>query len=231
MSSKSVTGSVAQSNQKWVIEKNVEHQLRSQALWKRLMDDSLSHASIELYLRCPNLTAIGWGDFNPFSDCDSLLRVDLSGLPKLESIPKLTFATCTHLVSVVFGEHSNITNLGAGTFQNCYALTSITLPDKLVVIEEVAFSSCSSLARVVCNKNLKTISNNAFQFCSTLKSITLPDKLNVIEQYAFTDCTSLERVVCNKNLKIIRIRTLLQARRCPVCIQLNFLRCLSIRCV
>jgi len=162
MSAKRKTGSVAPSVQKWVIDKDVENQLRSDALKRRLQDESLSHGSVELYLRCSNLTAIGWGDQEPFSVCPSLLRVDLSGCHKLVSIPKLTFADCYHLASVVFGDHSNITNLGAVASQECYALTSITLPDKLEVIEEIAFSKCSALERVTCSKKLKTIGDSAF---------------------------------------------------------------------
>jgi len=115
-------------------------------------------------------------------------------------------------VSVVFGEHSKISNLGVDTFIECYALTSITLPGKLKVIEERAFSHCPSLKRVVFNKSLKTIGKCAFQTCSALKNITLRDKLTVIEHGAFVLCTSLERVVCNKNLKtkfIIDILTII----------------------
>jgi len=60
MSAKIATGSAAPSVQKWVIEKDVEKQLRSGALIRRLKDQSLSHGSIELFLRCHKLTAIGW---------------------------------------------------------------------------------------------------------------------------------------------------------------------------
>ena len=172
------------------------------ALKLRLLDNSLSHGSIELYLRCPNLTATNLGAQQPLSQCPSLLRIDLSGCPKLESIPMLTFADCRHLKSVVFGEHSNITNLGMCSFQEC-ALTSINLPDMLEVVGEMTFMCYSSLKRVVFNKTLKTIGRNAFQDCSVLKSITIPDKLKVIEELAFSCCTSLKRVVCNKNLKTI----------------------------
>ena len=114
----------------------------------------------------------------------------------------MTFSECEHLVSVVFGEHNNITNFGENAFQDCYALTSITLPNNLKVIEVMAFSKFESLERVVFNKNLKTISEMAFHNCSALKSINLPNKLEVIEDGAFMQCT-LERVVCNKNLKTI----------------------------
>ena len=67
MSANRVTGSAAPSVQKWVIDSDVENQLRSGALKKRLLDASLSHGSIELSLRCLNLTVIGWGHDEPFS--------------------------------------------------------------------------------------------------------------------------------------------------------------------
>ena len=124
-----VTGSAVLSVQKLVIDSDVKNQLRSKTLKRRLLDKSLSHGSVELYLRYINLTAIEWGEFQPFSDCPPLLRVDLTGCPKLESIPECAFIACRHLVNAVFGEHSSITNIGAGLFNQCYALTSITLPD------------------------------------------------------------------------------------------------------
>ena len=151
MSAKSSTGLAAPSVQKWVIKNDVEYLLRSDTLHNRLQYASLYYGSIELYLRCHNLTDIGLGNYPPFCVCPSLLRVDLSGLPKLESIPGNAFGACTHLVSVVFGEHSNITNLGMGAFDKCYALTIFTLPDKLKNIEPKAFAACTSLERVVFN--------------------------------------------------------------------------------
>jgi len=203
MSPKSTTGSAASSVQKWIIDSDVENQLRSKALRNRLHDDSLSNGSIEIKLRFHNLAAIGWGEFQPFSTCYSMLRIDLSGCPKLESIPEMTFDRCHHLASVVFGEHINITNLGEQAFAACSALTSITLPNKLEVIETGVFSSCTSLELVVYNKHLKTIGENAFHNCPTLTSITLPNKLKIIEEMAFSKCTSLKRVVYNKKLKTI----------------------------
>jgi len=109
MSAHTPTEWILQSN-KLIIDTDVENELRSHMLHGSLLSESLPHGSIELYGRCPNLTAIGWGDQQAFCMCQSLLRVDLSGLPKLESIPVKAFSGCYHLVSVVFGEHSNITN-------------------------------------------------------------------------------------------------------------------------
>ena len=97
MGANSSTGSAAQSVQKWIIDSDVENQLRSYALKRRLLDKSLAHGSVELYLMCPNLTALGWGkqdEQQPFSACLSLVGIDLSGCPKLESIQEAAFGDC-----------------------------------------------------------------------------------------------------------------------------------------
>jgi len=181
MSANSATGSAAQSVQKWVIDSDVENELRSEAPLTRLMDGSLSHGSVELYLRCPNITSSGlcfllrcWDPVaRSFNSIFSLLRVDLSGCPKLERLQNLCFNQCENLESVVFGEHSNITNLGDCAFQRCISLKSITLPDNLEVIEEDAFRNCYALERVDCNKKLMTIGDCAFQDYPKLEDFQL----------------------------------------------------------
>jgi len=109
-SARRATGSAAASVQKWIIEKDVEEQLRSMALWDRMRDEGLSQGSIELFLIYTYLTAIGWEAKFDLYEIKSLLRLDLSGCSKLESIPEDTFGGCRHLESVVFGEHRNLTN-------------------------------------------------------------------------------------------------------------------------
>ena len=97
---------------------------------------------------------------------------------------------CYHLVSVVLGEHSSITNIGVEAFADCYALTSINLPDKLEFIDVHAFS-CNSLERVVCNKKLKTIGRNVFNECSKLEDVQLASSSISFGRYPFTRCDRL----------------------------------------
>jgi len=47
MSGKSATGSAAPSVKKWIIDSDVENQLRLGALWRRLRDNSLSYGPVE----------------------------------------------------------------------------------------------------------------------------------------------------------------------------------------
>jgi len=218
MSAKRSNGSAAPSVQKWVINSDVEKQFRTALYW-RLKNESLSIGSIELYLRYPNLTAIGWGEpsdnTRPLGRQKSLLRIDLSGCPKLESIPEAAFSGSSHLVSAVFGEHSNITKLGWEALGNCSALTSIILPNKLEVIENLAFENCTSLERVVFNKNLETIDEYAFVGCSKLEDVQLASSSISFGSVPFGGCnrlieltdaagfpsipgTGFDGVVCNK---------------------------------
>jgi len=191
MSAKRENGSASPSVQKWVIDSDVEKELRSGALKDSLADETLSYGFIELSLRCYNLTAIGWDGIEPLSWCPSLLRVDLSGCPKLESIPRLTFGSCHHLVTVVFGEHRNITNIEGAAFMDCSALTSINLPSKLKIIEYMTFGVCTSFERIVCNKNLNTIFKGAFSGCSKLEDVQLASSLTSLGFPSFGGCDRL----------------------------------------
>jgi len=78
---RSETNSAAPSVHKWVFDERVENYLNSGALRRSLRYEGLSDGFVELYLRYPNLTAIGWDGIQAFPGCDSLLRVDLSGCP------------------------------------------------------------------------------------------------------------------------------------------------------
>ena len=92
---------------------------------------------------------------------------------------------------MVFGKHSNITNIGANAFQRCFALTSITLPDKLKVLEKMVFANCTSLERVVCNKNLKTIGIAVFQYCPELEDVQLASSSISFGRDPFAGCDRL----------------------------------------
>ena len=89
MSAKSATGSEDPAVQNWLIDQDLEYQLRLRALKDRLLDESLSHGSIELCLRCANLTAIGWGNNQPFSMCRSSFESTSPIVPNLRAFRSL----------------------------------------------------------------------------------------------------------------------------------------------
>ena len=70
-------------------------------------------------------------------------------------------------------------------------LTSIILPKSTRIIEEDAFSGCSSLTSIVLPEGVTKIGKSLFSGCTSLKSVTLPDGIQEIGEYAFYKCTSL----------------------------------------
>jgi hypothetical protein len=61
-----------------------------------------------------------------------------------------------------------VTSIGGAAFEDCYGLTSITIPDSVTSIGDSAFSGCNDLT-----------------------SITIPDSVTSIGDSAFTDCSQL----------------------------------------
>ena len=91
--------------------------------------------------------------------------------------------------SIVIEEGVSVTCLFA--FEYCTNLTSVSLPDSLVVLD--GFRFCTSLTSIVIPDGVKCIENTAFKG-SGLESVYLPDSVTEIEPSAFEDCTSLKTV-------------------------------------
>ena len=56
-------------------------------------------------------------------------------------------------------------NIGSGIFQNCYGITSITIPNSVTNIGSYAFSNCHSLASITIPNSVTSIGSNAFSAC------------------------------------------------------------------
>lgn len=65
-------------------------------------------------------------------------------------------------------------------------LTSATLLEGVRVIDEGAFSSCSSLVSLEIQEGVHSIMKNAFNGCRELKEVKIPDSVTSIEQGAFS---------------------------------------------
>ncbi len=101
------------------------------------------------------------------------------------------------------GNTYTITTIGAGSFQNCANLTSVTLPNSITTIEDAAFLSCSSLQNITLPSNITSIGNFAFLNCNSLTSITLPNSITSIGNNAFQNCTSLTSITLPNNITSI----------------------------
>ena len=94
------------------------------------------------------------------------------------------------IVSVTIPDY--VTEIGEVAFSGS-ALESITFAgDQVRIIGEAAFESCYMLKEIVLPVGLKTISYSAFAGCSALESIDIPASVSTIAEYAFADCMELK---------------------------------------
>ena len=93
-----------------------------------------------------------------------------------------------------------ITKIGAAAFSSCGSLTSITLPEGVVSIEEGAFNACTQLKSVVIPSTVVSIGNNAFNSCHALSSVVLPKNIKTIGESAFANCQNLMAITLPNGL-------------------------------
>lgn len=88
----------------------------------------------------------------------------------------------------------NVLGIGAEAFKNCKDLTSVSLPDGLIEIEEDAFNNCSSLTSITIPNSVLYVRSGAFARCSSLTSAKLSNKQTELAAGTFSGCTSLTSV-------------------------------------
>ena len=85
----------------------------------------------------------------------------------------------------------DVTSIGDSAFKDCWALTSITLPNSVITIERDAFNGCRNLSSMSIPESVTKIGSYAFYFCDNLVSISIPNSVTVIGNNAFTYCSNL----------------------------------------
>lgn len=96
-----------------------------------------------------------------------------------------------------------ITHLGTFIFNECWDLTTLHLPARLISIGEGAFAGCRSLAHASLPDTLTHIGDGAFSGCKRLALTSLPDSLVYIGGGAFSGCTDLAFDHLSPNLEYI----------------------------
>lgn len=132
------------------------------------------------------------------------------------SSEKLYYVTSTGAISYVRGKtlQGNITipknvngqevkTIADRGFEECYKVTSITIPDGITAIGGLAFSGCSSLKSIAIPDSVNEIGKEAFDGCKALESITIPNNVTTIHTTTFEECESLTTVKLGENLRII----------------------------
>src|SRR5574344_1948462 len=91
------------------------------------------------------------------------------------------------------GKTYSVTAIGFETFDGCWGLTSVTIPNSVTSIGSYAFDS-TGLTSITIPNSVTTIGWRAFSRCSGLTSISIPDCITTIEDDTFRDCSSLTSI-------------------------------------
>lgn len=102
--------------------------------------------------------------------------------------------TLTHLELPEKINGSYVRRIANDTFSGQTALTTVTLPDSLRVIDDAAFEGCTSLRTLRLPERMQRIGPSAFEGCTSLQNVTLPTGLTVISSRTFAQCDALNYV-------------------------------------
>ena len=80
-------------------------------------------------------------------------------------------------------------------FNNCYSLSSITLPSTLTYLGSFAFQYCLALKEVTVPESVQFMGHQIFLECRSLTSVTLPSTITNIDHNMFRRCTALEQII------------------------------------
>lgn len=88
-------------------------------------------------------------------------------------------------------------------FGACTELVSVNIPDGVTKIGYGTFTECHSLEKIIIPKSVRTIGSYAFGSCHSIKFVEIPDGVEEIGEYAFAYCQALTTLVLPGSLKSI----------------------------
>ena len=175
--------------------------------------DSNVCGSATLYIHAGTLSAYqskdGWKDFANIIEVDDIIEgVEINGiyydinLTKVKVIVTKATSSGFYKGEIIIpeqvtydGKTYRVAEIGASAFEGCTGITSVTIPNNVVVINDGAFYGCTSLENVILPEELVIIGQGAFSGCSSLVSIKIPSTVRTINNYAFFGCTNLTTII------------------------------------
>ena len=142
-----------------------------------------------------NLTSIG----NHVFSGSNLMSIEIPA--SVKSIGESAFFDCQILTSVTFASGSQLESIGNDSFNNCWGLSSITIPSTVTSIGNDSFKRCFSLSSVTIPASVTSIGSNAFDNCSNLTSVTVYAPSCTLGDDAFYGCNKLANIYVYSDLE------------------------------
>ena len=192
------------------------------------LPNSITTIGERAFERCENLknvnfpislTSIGK---EAFKDCNALTEITIPD--SITILNEGIFDSCELLQTVNLS--NNLTEIGASAFNYNYSLTnlsafpstlktirdrafsgiavtSISIPNSVTLIEDNAFEQIDNLTTVSLPEGITSLGDNIFYDCPNLKNVTLPNSITSLGEGTFEDCTSLENIILPTSLTTI----------------------------
>lgn len=116
-----------------------------------------------------------------------------------------TFEECYGLQGVTLP--NTVIEIGRSAFRNCTGLKSIIIPDTVVSIGNYAYGECSGVSTLTIGKGVTSIGESAFQKCTGLKQLIIPNSVTSIGESAFYGCTGVTSLTLSTNISTINYKT------------------------
>ena len=84
-----------------------------------------------------------------------------------------------------------LTKIGSAAFMDCTALSEVTIPNKVKIINAYAFADCTALSKVTMGNTVKYIGVKAFDGCDALNDVYYDLTLKMAEKIEIEDDSNL----------------------------------------
>lgn len=118
----------------------------------------------------------------------------------VEYLTKSAFSSCS-LDSINLPSNLEFREIGRGVFMFCEKLSSISIPEGVIAIDNMAFLGCEKLVSVNLPNSLERIGEESFSGCNSLEQIYIPANVMYIDPIAFWHSDNIKEFVVSEENK------------------------------